>query len=142
MLAPEIRDLTHADIYNKGFIDSLAQLSPINPDSRLLERVYYDRQHTGIRTFVAVADDEIIGTASLYIEAKFTHNGGKVAHIEDVGVLPDYQGLGVGAMLINHILEIAGLCDCYKVILQCNDKVAPFYKKLGFNKVGNEMRRG
>ncbi len=38
------------------------------------------------------------------------------------------------------LLEYAQKQGCYKTILDCTDEVKPFYEKLGFKHVANELR--
>ena len=76
----------------------------------------------------------------MLIEPKFIHNGGKVAHIEDVVVTKEYQGKGIGEKLIRSLLDYAKKNDCYKTILDSSDDVKPFYEKIGFKKHSNCMR--
>jgi glucosamine-phosphate N-acetyltransferase len=63
-----------------------------------------------------------------------------VAHIEDVVVSKEYQGKGIGEMLIQSLLDLAKDSDCYKTILDCSDEVKPFYEKIGFKITSNGMR--
>jgi len=84
-------------------------------------------------------DENIIGSATILIETKIIHNFGKVAHIEDVIVDNNYRGKGLGKMLINTCINYAKDHNCYKIILNCNDKNIPFYEKCGFSKKENEM---
>lgn len=72
-----------------------------------------------------------IGCATLIIEPKIIHNFGKVGHIEDVVIHPDYQGQGYGKILVQDIIEKAKEQNCYKVILDCDEKKVPFYEKCG-----------
>jgi glucosamine-phosphate N-acetyltransferase len=76
----------------------------------------------------------------MIIENKFIHNGGKVAHIEDVAILHQFQRQGIGKILIDYLVEVAYNQACYKLILHCSDEVKPFYEKLGFRHVNNGMR--
>jgi len=93
---------------------------------------------------IIVAEEQenqtIIGTATLLIEQKFIHNGGKVGHIEDVATRAGYEGIGVGKEIIQRLIEISKDQQCYKIILDCDDKVIGFYEKLGFKKRGVMMR--
>jgi glucosamine-phosphate N-acetyltransferase len=91
-------------------------------------------------TYVAVEQEKVIGTASLLIETKLIHNGSKVGHIEDVAVHPAHQGKGIGKALVDHLVECCRNADCYKVILDCKEGVAPFYEKLGFHRHEIAMR--
>ena len=93
---------------------------------------------------IIVAEDlessEIIGTATLLIEQKFIHNGGKVGHIEDVVTRKGFEGRGVGREIVNKLIEIANEYGCYKIILDCDVTVVKFYEKMGFVKKAITMR--
>ena len=89
---------------------------------------------------VAELEGKIVGATTLLIESKFIHNGGLVGHIEDVVVDKNYQGKKIGEKVVNYLLAYAKKRGCYKTILDCTDDVKPFYEKIGFSAVGNEMR--
>jgi len=80
---------------------------------------------------------KVVGTAKLIVETKFYDT---VCHIEDVVVDYDQRHLGYGKALIDHILkQIKELYpSTYKVILNCNTNVLPFYEKCGFILKGYE----
>ena len=138
-----IRDFHFGDIYQmEGFRDCLAELAPCDVlTNKQIEDIYATRQMIGMRTLVAVIDNRIVGTASLFIEPKFIHNGGKVAHVDDVAVTDCYQVGGIGKALMERIIDIAKLAGCYKIILDCSPSVVPFYKKLGFYTWQHAMRQ-
>ncbi|KAL6951427.1 hypothetical protein ACO0OE_000662 [Hanseniaspora uvarum] len=84
--------------------------------------------------------DECIAIGTLLIETKIIHDGGKVGHIEDIAVNDDYQGKGLGKLLIQFLRNNAVYEDCYKVILDCDEKNVEFYNKCDFNRCGVEMQ--
>lgn len=132
---PEIRDLQLSDIYQRaGLQDCLQQLAPVNLSKKDIENLYFDRQHSGMRTLVAVADKYIIGTVTMIIEQKFIYNGSKVAHIEDLVVTEEYHGFGIGTMLVEAAVELAKIANCRKIILNCSKELEGWYTKLGFYK--------
>lgn len=81
----------------------------------------------------------IIGCGTLIIEPKFIHKCGSVAHIEDVSIVPEYQNKGYGKKIINQLIDISKVNDCYKIILNCHDEKKTFYEKCGFKHSNNEM---
>jgi dTDP-glucose pyrophosphorylase/GNAT superfamily N-acetyltransferase len=85
-------------------------------------------------------EDQIVGTGSLLVEQKLTHNMGKVGHIEDVVVDLQYRGLGLARQMIELLICMAQDNNCYKVILDCSDDLIGFYGKMGFEKSANTMR--
>jgi glucosamine-phosphate N-acetyltransferase len=89
---------------------------------------------------VAEMDGKVVGSTTLLIEQKFIHQGGLVGHIEDVVVDKNFQGQKIGEKIMKYLLDIAKNQGCYKTILDCTDDVKPFYEKLGFKQVANELR--
>lgn len=132
-----IRDLIWGDIENYNFTRCLGQLIKCC-DKDQMRRIYYRRHGLGIRTLVSMRDDKIVGTASYFIEPKFS--GNYIMHIEDVVVDKDYRKQGIAAGLINEILNEAIINQYYKVILHCSDDLIGFYKKFGFYEWANGMR--
>lgn len=134
-----IGDLNEKDL-SRGFLESLEGLGKAELSLGEAIKVLRGRVHAGVHTFVARAGDRVVGTATLLIEQKFYHHGGRAGHIEDVSVHRDYQGQGIGAALVRHAIEEARRTGCYKVILNCDDRVMPFYARLGFRRHNNGMR--
>ncbi len=81
----------------------------------------------------------IVGTGTIIIEPKVSHNFGMVGHIEDVVVLPDYQGLGIGTVIVEKLVSYAESQNCYKCILNCTNDKIPFYEKCNFTSKNCEM---
>ena len=134
-----IRSMEAADL-QCGFLEALSALKPeVMSDSQA--RAIFDRRAAaGVRTFVAVVDGRVIGTASLLLEPKFIHSGGSVGHVEDVAVNVNEQHHGVGAALVRHLVDVCREEQCYKVILDCDESVVPFYQKIGFSRWELAMR--
>ncbi|MBS0203275.1 MAG: GNAT family N-acetyltransferase [Planctomycetes bacterium] len=132
--------LMDATDLRRGFLTTLGALKPAElTDEQALE-VFRRRMRARVQTYVALLDDRVAGTASLLMEPKFIHNGGIVGHIEDVAVHVAYQHHGVGAALVQHLLDVCKQSGCYKVILDCEEHVVPFYEKLGFHRWELAMR--
>lgn len=136
-----IRKLQKKDLYN-GFLlslDSLRESSHMKSKkaNRVFDKIAKNSQHV---IYVAVKDSKVIGSASILIEQKFIHEGGKVGHIEDVAVKKEFQGKGVGKQIVAALLKYAQKQGCYKTILDCTDELIPFYEKIGFNRHSNSMR--
>lgn len=57
-----------------------------------------------------------------------------------VGVLPSSQGVGIGRMLMNGLIE---QCDRHRIIpqLMCHEKLESYYKTAGFEKFTIGMTR-
>jgi len=141
MSEPIIRELRKEDLEN-GFLttlDSLRQTSDIerNKAEEIFEKISSNPDHVIV---VAELDGKIVGTTTLLIEIKFIHSGGLVGHIEDVVVDKNFQGQRIGEKIMKYLLEFAKNRGCYKTILDCTDDVKPFYEKLGFKHIANELR--
>jgi glucosamine-phosphate N-acetyltransferase len=136
----EIRSLIAPD-FAKGFAETLSVLSPVNLDHEGLIKVFQRRLKSGVHTYVALHEDQIIGTISVIIEPKFIRNGGYVAHIEDVAVRVNCQLKGVGRALMEHAEKVSKDAGCYKIILDCNESNVGFYEKLGYRRHEVEMRK-
>ncbi|MGI0004689.1 MAG: GNAT family N-acetyltransferase [Candidatus Nitrosotenuis sp.] len=136
-----VRKITESDLGN-GFLeslDSLRQTSNLdqNKAKSILKKITQNPDHI---IFVATDGDRIVGATTLLIEQKFIHDGGKVGHIEDVVVSKSLQGKGIGEKIIRFVLDYANKQGCYKTILDCDDKVKPFYEKIGFESHSFGMR--
>ncbi len=141
MSEPIIRELRKDDLWN-GFLttlDSLRQTSDIgrNKAEEVFEKINSNPDHIIV---VAELDGKIVGTTTLLIEPKFIHGGGLVGHIEDVVVDKNFEGQKIGEKIMKYLLEFAKNRGCYKTILDCTDDVKPFYEKLGFKHIANELR--
>ena len=140
-----IRELKEEDFSN-GFFETLSNLTDVgrirndlNLAKEILKKIGNDKNYR-----IIIAEDkqnhQVIGTATLLIEQKFIHNGGKAGHIEDVATRKGYEGKGIGKKVILELIKIAKENECYKVILDCNEKVMDFYEKTGFRKHAIMMR--
>ena len=135
-----IRELEEKDL-TKGFLNTLdtLQKTSITEDKALeiFKKIKLNPEHIII---VAEIKGKIVGSITLLIEPKFIHQGGLVGHIEDVVINKNFQNKKIGEKIIKQVLEIAKNRGCYKTILDCSDKVKPFYEKLGFKQHSNELR--
>ena len=137
----EIRKIEEGDLEN-GFTETLDFLSDTNKIDKnnikeILKKIKQNPNHI---INVAIDDKKIVGSITLLIEQKFIHEGGLVGHIEDVVVRKDYEGKGIGMMLVTSMLERAKEKNCYKTILDCKDDVKQFYERIGFKRESNCMR--
>ena len=136
-----IRKIIESDLEN-GFLeslDNLRQTSNLEQNSvrNILKKILENENHI---IHVAELNGKIVGSTTLLIEQKFIHEGGFVGHIEDVVVNKEFEGGGIGMKLVLSLLDIAKEKKCYKTILNCEDKLIPFYEKIGFKQKSTEMR--
>lgn len=96
-------------------------------------------RYPSYRLFVARAGGRIVGAFELLIMDNLGHLGAPSAVVEDVAVLPEWQGRGVGKAMMRFALEECRKAGCYKLALSSNLKRAAahsFYESLGFEKHG------
>ena len=141
MAEPIIRKLRIEDLQN-GFLTSLDSLRKASDIDKSKAEEIFKKIDSNPDYTIAVAeiDGKVVGSTTLLIEQKFIHQGGLVGHIEDVVVDQNFQGQKIGEKIMKYLLEIAKNQGCYKTILDCTDDVKPFYEKLGFKQVANELR--
>ena len=137
----EIREIEESDL-EKGFLETLDFLRNAsgldkNKAKKILQKIKQNPDHI---IHIAIDDEKIVGSVTLFIEQKFIHDGGLVGHIEDVVVRKSYEGQGIGMKLVISLLDVAKQKKCYKTILNCEDSLKIFYEKIGFKKTTNEMR--
>ena len=139
-----IRELREEDLSN-GFIETLSNLSEVGElakDTTRKREILMEIKEKNYR--IVIAEDnqnhQIIGSATLLIEQKFIHNGGKAGHIEDVVTRKGYEGKGIGREILKELIKIAKDNECYKIILDCDEKLVKFYEKIGFKKHSIMMR--
>ena len=127
--------------YNLGYLSLLEQLTHVGDISVEDWNNRYEeiQSNSCIQIWVIVDKDSIIATGTIIIEPKFTHNIGRVGHIEDIVVHKDKHGLGFGKKIIDDLVNIARNSGCYKVILNCSDKNIGFYEKVGFTLKERQM---
>lgn len=141
MVEVTIREIEEADLSN-GFLESLDSLRKASDlDAKKAKEIFKNiKSKPDHVIYVAVLGSQVVGSATIFIEQKFIHGGGKVGHIEDVVVRKEHQKKGIGEKLIEALLDYANKKGCYKTILGSTDDVMPFYEKLGFKRHSNEMR--
>ena len=92
-------------------------------------------RYPNYKIYVAVADNEIVGSFSLLVMDNLAHMGAPSAIVEDVVVTPHRQGQGIGAHMMQFAMDQCKKHGCYKLVLSSNKKRAEahkFYQKLGF----------
>lgn len=132
------RKLEESD-YHKNYLQLLSQLTQvghISPEefSNILAKI-----KSQIWVFEDTTANKIVASASIFLEQKFIHGGGIVAHLEDVVVDQSYRGNQLGQKLIANIVEIAKNSCAYKIIADCKTELLSFYSKNGFEKRGEQI---
>lgn len=129
----------------KGFFATLSNLTK-TPSLSFEERlaIWEKIKNRGDEVFVAVSQEkgEIIGTVKFLLDWKFFRGGSLALHLEDFVVREGYEGQGVAMALWEFFLERAKELKPYKIILDCDKDLVPFYRdKLGFYEFEICMRK-
>ena len=128
-----VRRIQRMDV-NNGLVDVLNNLSPTS-DAKRLARTYWQWSKGRKAVYVAIDDsiNKVIGTGSIFIEHKPTHDPSKpVGHIEDVVVLKSREKEGVGTKIMQALIAHAKSFYCRKIILSCTLDNTSYYAKFGF----------
>lgn len=86
------------------------------------------------RTFVAREGERIVAMANLLYTVS-TAEGGRAALFEDLVVLPERRGRGIGAALLRHVIDAArqeGLTRVTLLTDRGNKRAQALYRKMGF----------
>lgn len=92
-------------------------------------------------TVIYVLEDNNIlySAGTILFEKKFIHNFSIYAHIEDIIVKKEYQEKGLGKLLLENLIKTCKKEKVYKILLDCETKLIPFYEKCGFIDKGHQM---
>lgn len=106
---------------------SQAQVEAWAPDD--LDDAVWLKRVSGLNPFVAVIDNTVVGYADLQpsglIDHFFCHH--------------EYQGMGVGRTLMEHILSIAKLRKLKRIHSEVSITARPFYEHFGFKVVQEQQ---
>ncbi|KAH8404692.1 hypothetical protein KR215_007102, partial [Drosophila sulfurigaster] len=153
----KVRPLKDTD-YDRGFLQLLSQLTHVGNVTRTQFLTRFSQMKASGDYYVTVIEDtrkgEIIGAASLIIERKFIHNCAVVScptsnyvydlllmiysfclqrgRLEDVVVNDTYRGKQLGKLIVVTVSLLAEQLGCYKMSLDCKDKLIKFYETLGY----------
>ncbi|XP_071453590.1 probable glucosamine 6-phosphate N-acetyltransferase [Hetaerina americana] len=136
-----VRPLSTND-YDKGFMKLLSQLTEVGEVSReQFLRRFHDMKQCPNTYYVTVVEDTetdhpgdaVIGTATLVVEQKFIRGCAVRGRLEDVVVNDTYRGKQLGKLIVTTIMMLAREMNCYKISLDCKDKMIPYYESLGFS---------
>ena len=137
-----IKELEDEDLENyEGFFETLGNLREVgnlslSESKEILKKIKSQDGHI----FVAITKNKIIGAATGLIEQKFIRKGAVCMHIEDVSTRKGFEGNGIATKLINKLIDFAKERGCYKIILDCEEKLLYFYSKSGFKQEDFHMR--
>jgi len=117
------------------FIRALAEYEHMSDqvvaDEAILEKELFDEKMA--KVIFAVVEGKEVGFA-LYFHNFSTFLGRPGVYLEDLFVLPEYRGRGVGTALLRHLAAIAVERGCGRLEWWClnwNQPSIDFYKNLG-----------
>ena len=120
----------YADLETDGKVLALPAAESI------LERM---QRYPNYTVYIAVVEDQIVGTFELLIMDNLAHMGAPSGIVEDVVVHPAWRGRGIGKQMMLFAIEQCRQAGCYKLALSSNLKreaAHRFYEALGFQKHG------
>lgn len=130
-----LRPLCTADL-NRGFLKVLGQLTEtgvINPEQFMKS---FEHMKKSGDYYVTVVEDvtlgQVVATATLIVEHKFTHSCAKRGRVEDVVVSDECRGKQLGKLLLSTLTLLSKKLNCYKITLECLPQNVGFYKKFGY----------
>ena len=90
-----------------------------------------------IDSYAESFDKKLVGFGSLHLSRKI--RGGLIGFIEDVVILENYRGKGIGKLILKNLIKKAKEKSCYKLVLECKEDKLEFYQRIGFQKSGCSM---
>jgi GNAT superfamily N-acetyltransferase len=133
----DLDDVLH--VYREAGIDGGASFTP--PEAR--QQFVRLRQYPWYRIYVACAGSTVAGTYALIVIDNLAKRGAPAGVVEDVAVLPEFQGRGVGRAMMEHARQQCRRAGCYKMTLSSNvarEGAHRFYDSLGFERHGYSFR--
>ena len=75
------------------------------------------KSYPNYQVYVAVGNRQVVGTFALLIMDNLAKRGTPSGIVEDVAVLPEWQGRGVGKRMMRFALDVCRKAGCYKMVL-------------------------
>lgn len=133
-------DLQHVlFIYREAGLDTEGSLDQADA-SEILKRL---KAYPNYKVFVAETEGQIVGTFALLVMDNLAHKGVRSGVVEAVGVLPAFQGKGIGKEMMRFAMKRCKDDGCYKMTLSSNETrtdAHKFYESLRFTRHGFSYR--
>ncbi len=124
------------DLYSETGLDDGVRLN----DETAQELFQRFSKYPNYRLFVVAEPEGTISASyALLIMDNIAHVGRQLAVAEQVAVGTNWQGTGLGTLMMRHAMDEARAHGCYKLALSSNVKFESahaFYEKLGFTRHG------
>jgi GNAT superfamily N-acetyltransferase len=101
------------------------------------------KSYPDYHVYVAVENRQVVGTFALLVMDNLAKRGTPSGIVEDVAVLPEWQGRGIGKQMMRFAQDVCRKAGCYKMVLSSNTRRTSahrFYQSLGFQKHGYSFR--
>lgn len=134
-----LREMVEEDL-ERGLLQCFRRLKLFWPnlgEALLVWRSLRHDENKVIRVLADVAGKRVVGTVTWIIDQKFY---GNVFRIEDLSVLDEFEGKGLGRWLLDQSIKRARQCKAYKITLQCKDALLPWYTRAGFRPDQHNLR--
>lgn len=135
------REASSSDLEALLGLYALLEFEPAQSLSLEAARVRFERyrEYPNYWIYVVEADEAIVGTFALIVVDSVAHSGKPFAVVEDVVVSQDWQGRGIGKLMMEFAMLRCKEFGCYKLALSSHlkrQKAHSFYESLGFERHG------
>lgn len=136
-----VREATESDLPGVLHVYAQPELDNGNvlPLDEIRSRWHRFATYPNYKLYIAEIGGRVVGTFALLIMDNLAHGGRPSGIVEDVGVLPEYQGKGIGKRMMEFARDVCSQSGCYKLMLSSNLRRSGshiFYESLGFHKHG------
>ena len=102
----------------------------------LFLRQQFDAQRTHYRTNYDDAEYTIILENGQPIGRLYIHRQPEDVRVMDIALMPEHRGRGIGAMLMQNVLEVAGSeGKSVSIHVEIDNPAMRFYERLGFKQI-------
>ncbi|XP_060880664.1 glucosamine 6-phosphate N-acetyltransferase [Metopolophium dirhodum] len=125
--------------FGRGYVDLLSQLTVTGSVTQQMYSNTFEvmKNNSGTYYIIVVEDTEkncIVASGSLTIEKKFIHLCGQRGRIEDIVVNSNCRGQRFGKIVVQRLIALSRVLNCYKISLECKDSNVNWYSSMGFVK--------
>lgn len=128
-----------------GLIRSLAEFEKLPPpDAEAEQRLIEDAfgRNPRFEAWLAMADDGKAAGYAIVFETYSTFLARPTLFLEDLFVLPEFRGRGIGTAILRHFISLASKRGCGRMEWTCldwNTSAQGFYEKLGARRLSEWM---